>query len=95
MAVTQTTEKSSNGFLYFVVGALVIAVGVLAYFYFNGTPSSSSQRADNAIERSVDKIGDAARDVGDAAKDAARNVTPAPTPAPAPTKPSAPTVPPG
>lgn len=90
MAVNQTTEKSSNGFLYFAVGALVIAVGVLAYFYFNSQPSTENS-AESAIERSADAIGDAADKIGDSAKDAARN----PTPAPQPVQPAAPTLPPG
>jgi hypothetical protein len=28
------SSSSSNNFLYFIVGALVVAVGVFAYFYF-------------------------------------------------------------
>jgi hypothetical protein len=95
MAVNQTTEaKSSNGFLYFAVGALIVAVGVLAYFYFNGQPASQSP-TESAIERSADAIGDAAKDISKSASDAAKNVTPPATPAPAPVQPSAPTVPPG
>jgi hypothetical protein len=60
-----------------------VAVGVLGYMYYNG-----QSRSDTAVERSADKIGDAARDIGDAAKDAAHNM---PTPAPQPVQPTAPT----
>lgn len=95
MATTDTggTKSSSNGFLYFAVGALIVAVAVLAYFYFNGQTAQQSP-TEAAIERSADAIGDAARDIGDSAQDAARSI-PAPTPAPAPTQPSPATQPPG
>jgi hypothetical protein len=86
MATTQgDTGRGSNGFLYFAVGALVVAIGVLGYMYYNGQTHSES-----AVERSADKIGDAARDLGDAAKDAAHTL-PQPTPAPQPVKPTGPT----
>jgi hypothetical protein len=86
MATTQQsgdTGRGSSGFLYFVVGALVVAVGVLGYMYYSG-----QTRSDSAVERSADKIGDAARDIGDAAKDAAHTI---PTPAPQPVQPTPPT----
>jgi hypothetical protein len=86
MATTQQsgdTGRGSNGFLYFAVGALIVAVGVLGYMYYSGQIHHES-----SIERSADKIGDAARDLGDAAKDAAHSV---PTPAPKPVQPTPPT----
>jgi hypothetical protein len=86
MAVTQQsgdTGRGSNGFLYFAVGALIVAVGVLGYMYYTGQTHSET-----AVERSADKIGDAARDISDAAKDVTRN---APTPTPQPVQPTAPT----
>ncbi|RYD90610.1 MAG: hypothetical protein EOP61_29175 [Sphingomonadales bacterium] len=76
------TTSGNNGFLYFAVGALIVAVGVLAWMFYNG--ESNRSRSDTALERVADSVGDAARDIGDSAKDAARNVpTPQPTPAPA------------
>jgi hypothetical protein len=86
MATTQQggdTGRGSNGFLYFAVGALIVAVGVLAFMYYSGQTHTES-----SVERSADKIGDAARDIGGAAKDAAHNM---PTPAPQPVQPTAPT----
>jgi len=38
--VTQTSSGSGNGFVYFTVGALVVAVGIFAYFFFNDRNSS-------------------------------------------------------
>ena len=81
-------ERSSggNGFLYFAIGALIVAVGVLAWMFYAG-PWSQQQRTDSAIERTADAIGDAADDISDSARDAARNV-PAPAPAPVPAQPA-------
>jgi len=83
------TQSGGNGFLYFIVGALIVAVGVLAFLSYNGTLGQS--REDAAIERSADAIGDAARgiedSVGDAARDAQRNA-PDPVPLPPPTEPA-------
>jgi hypothetical protein len=77
------TRVSSNGFLYFIVGALLVAVGVLAFMSYNDNLGQTPEEA--AIERSADAIGDAARGiedtVSDAARDAQRN---APPPPPAP-----------
>ncbi|HVY88891.1 MAG TPA: hypothetical protein VG942_08490 [Hyphomonadaceae bacterium] len=87
--VTSSTSSSSgNGFLYFAIGALIVAVGVLGYMFYNGGLGNSSQdRANSAIERTADAVGDAAKDLGSAAKDAAHNV---PVPAPAQPTPTAP-----
>jgi MFS family permease len=75
------------GFLYFAIGALIVAVGVLGWMFYDGQWRSDS--SNTAIERSADAIGDAADDIGDAARDAARNI-PAPQPVqPAPTPPPA------
>jgi hypothetical protein len=76
--------------LYFMVGALIVAVGVLLFLSFNGSLGQS--REERAIERSADAIGDAARDIGDSVGDAARTAPlatppatePLPEPAPAP-----------
>lgn len=93
MATEQTGgSKGSSGFLYFAVGALIVAVGVLGYFYFNSQATTSP--SETAIERSADAIGDAADKIGDSVGDAARNVNPPPSPAPQPVQPAAPAVPP-
>ena len=75
--------RGSSGFLYFAVGALIVAVGVLGYMYYTG-----HSRSDSSVERSADKLGDAARGLGEAAKDATRNL---PSPSPQPVQPTAPT----
>jgi hypothetical protein len=77
MAVEER-RSGGNGFLYFAVGALIVAVGVLAWMFYSGETSRSS--ADGAIERMADSVGDAADDIGDSARDAARSI-PAPEPA--------------
>jgi hypothetical protein len=33
--------SGGNNFLYFIVGALVVAVGIFAYFYFDGRGGTS------------------------------------------------------
>ena len=83
MATEQSSSGSGNGFLYFAIGALIVAVAVLGWMYYNGSLGRSS--SDTAVERAADSIGDAADKIGDSAKDAARNIPqPAPAPAPAP-----------
>lgn len=87
MAVEERRVSSGgNGFLYFAVGALIVAVGVLAYMFYNG--ESNRSRSDTALERVADSVSDAAKDIGDSAKDAARNI-PTPQPSPSPTAPPA------
>lgn len=68
MAQTETGSSGSNGFLYFVVGALVVAVAVLGFFYFQGQSSQET-----AIERSAAQIGEAAEAVGDSAEQVAES----------------------
>lgn len=84
------TRSSSNGFLYFIVGALLVAVAVMAFLSYKGWLGQS--REDAAIERSAEAIGDAARDIGDSVEDAAREAPKAPplpaaSPEPAPPPP--------
>ncbi len=67
----------NNAFLYFVVGALVVGVAVLAWFMF-GQPTST----ESSLDRMADSVGEAADSISNSAEDAARNVTPAPAPAP-------------
>jgi len=63
------TESSgnSNGFLYFIVGALVLGMIVLGVMYFNGGLGNAPA---SPTERAADAVGDAAEKIGDAAKDA-------------------------
>ena len=76
---TEQRSSGGNGFLYFAIGALIVAVGVLGWMFYNGGWQNND---DTAIERSANAIGDAADDIKDSVKDAARNI-PAPSPAPA------------
>lgn len=60
------SSGSSHGFLYFIVGVLLVGMIVLGVMYFNGsTPAPATP-----MERAADAVGDAADKVGDAAKDA-------------------------
>jgi hypothetical protein len=68
-------RESNHGFLYFIVGALIVGVIVLGFLFYNGTLGGRSS-SDAAIERSADAIGDAADRIGDSAEDAARNAKP-------------------
>lgn len=65
------TESSgnSNGFLYFIVGVLLVGVVVLGFMFYNNGGGQSSP-TERAIERTADAVGDAADEVGDAARDA-------------------------
>ena len=84
---TEPRSGGSNGFLYFAIGALIVAVGVLGWMFYNGGWGASN---DSAIERSADAIGDAADDVSDSVRDAARTVPPPAAPQPAPVTPPVP-----
>jgi hypothetical protein len=91
MAVEERRSGGGNGFLYFAIGALIVAVGVLAWMFYGG---ETNRQPDTAIERAADAVSDAADDIGDSARDAAQNI-PAPQPAPDPAPQPAPTPPPG
>jgi hypothetical protein len=82
---TEQRSSGNNAFLYFAVGALIVAVGVLGWMFYDGQWRQQDS-ASTAIERSADAIGDAADDVSDSVRDAARS-TPAPQPQPAPATP--------
>lgn len=41
---TNVSSGSANGGLYFIVGALVVAVGLIAFFAFGGSFSSGGDR---------------------------------------------------
>ena len=82
---TEERSGGNNAFLYFAVGALIVAVGVLGWMFYDGQWRTEDS-ASSAIERSPDAIGDAADDVSDSVRDAARQA-PAPQPQPAPATP--------
>ena len=84
-------ERSSNNnaFLYFAVGALIVAVAVLGWMFYDGQWRQQDS-ASTAIERSADAIGDAADKVSDSVSDAARSVPAPQPPQPAPSPPSEP-----
>lgn len=65
------TSGNSNGFLYFIVGVLLVGVVVLGFMMYNGGSIGKSS-TDRAVERSANAIGDAAGKIGDSVKDAAR-----------------------
>ena len=69
------TSGNSNGFLYFIVGVLLVAVVVVGFMVYSGGMGGQSS-SDRAVERSADAVGDAAGKIGDAAKDAAKNTNP-------------------
>lgn len=46
--------QSNNGFLYFLVGALLVAVIGFGVWYFAGQPSAGSNDADLSISVSED-----------------------------------------
>jgi hypothetical protein len=59
------TSGNSNGFLYFIVGALVVAVVGFGIMYFNGgfgQPQTPVERAADAVANAADRVGDAAND---------------------------------
>ena len=71
-------RESNHGFLYFIVGALIVGVIILGFLFYNGNLGGRQSSTDAAIERSADAIGDAADRIGDSAQDAARNTNPNP-----------------
>lgn len=66
-------REGNHGFLYFVVGALIVGIVVLAFLFFNGNIGTQQASTDASIERSADAIGDAADSIGDSAQDIARD----------------------
>jgi hypothetical protein len=46
-------NSDSNGGLYFVVGALVLAVAGFGYYYFNGSPVVHTDTHTTIIEKTV------------------------------------------
>lgn len=82
---TYIESSSDSGVTWFIVGALVIAAGVLAYLYFGDNTSTTAEGTPPAIE--------APADTGRASTPepaAPAPVEPATPPAPAPATPPAP-----
>ena len=86
MAIEERTRGNNNAFLYFAVGALIVAVGVLGWMFYDGQWRSEDPTS-TAIERSADAIGDAAEEVSDSVRDAARSAPAPQPPQPAPATP--------
>jgi hypothetical protein len=61
------TSGNSNGFLYFIVGVLLVGVVVLGVMFFNGGLPGAQSPTERAIDRTADAIGDAADKIGDSA----------------------------
>ena len=61
------SRSGGNGFLYFIVGALLVGVVVLGFMFYNGSFDTRSP-TERAVERTADAIGDAADRVGDQAE---------------------------
>ncbi|ASM71845.1 MULTISPECIES: hypothetical protein [Roseobacteraceae] len=66
-----TTTTKSNSSMAFIVGALVVVVGVLAYFIFGGDVETTSGASD--VNVTVEGAGDAAQDAGNAIEGAAES----------------------
>jgi len=65
-------ENSSNSFLAFVVGGLVVAVGIIAWIMYGSDESGDVDinvdgggDAADAVENAAESVGDAADDVTD------------------------------
>lgn len=89
--VVRTQKSGGNGFLYFAVGALIVAVGALGYFYYETNQATTQRQA--SADQKVGQIGQAADKLGDTVRDAARAVDPRPqtlSAAPPPVQPNQP-----
>jgi hypothetical protein len=79
---THIESTSDSGVTWFIVGALVIAAGVLAYLYFGGDADTTADALPPAIEAPVD--GRAATPMSPVEPVAPTAPAPATPPAPAP-----------
>jgi hypothetical protein len=79
---TNIETSSDSGVTWFIVGALVIAAGVLAYLYFGNNADTTAETTPAPIE--------APADTGRASTPSAPAEPVAPAPAPAPAAPPAP-----
>ena len=57
---TESSGSSNNGFLYFIVGAMLVAMVVFGIMYFNGGFGGAS---DGPIENAAESVGQAADEV--------------------------------
>lgn len=83
MATEERRTGGGNGFLYFVVGALVVGVAVLAWMMLSDQPANNS----DPLSRAAESVSEAAESISESAEDAANTMpqtAPAPEPAPAP-----------
>jgi hypothetical protein len=69
---TETQSSGGNGFLYFIVGALLIAViGIGVWLYSGGGHVATSP-----TDRAISQVGNAAEKVGDSAQRATQPAKP-------------------
>ncbi len=87
---TYVESSTDSGVTWFIVGALVIAAGVLAYLYFGGENDTTAETVPPATEAPAD-TGRAS--TPDAAPDAAAPSAPAPMEPAAPAAPAEPAPP--
>jgi len=78
---TYVETSSDSGVTWFIVGALVIAAGVLAYLYFGEDANTTAETAPPAIEAPAD-TGRASTPAEPAPAEPAPMAPPAPAPAP-------------
>ena len=87
---TNYRESSGNGNVLFILGAIVVAVGVLLWYVFGGVPNSTTGSSDTNNNVTIETP--AASAPAEPATPAPTDTTPAApaTPAPAETAPAAP-----
>ncbi len=88
---TYVESSTDSGVTWFIVGALVIAAGVLAYLYFGGDAETTAEGTPPAIEAPAD-TGRASTPVEPAAPPAPADPAGS-TSAPAPATPASPSAP--
>jgi uncharacterized protein HemX len=86
---TVIDRREGGGMSWFIVGALIIAAGVLAFLYFGNDTNTASNTAPTTTEGAAD-TGRAATDTAPA-ETAPAPAAPATPAAPAPAAPAAPT----
>jgi len=82
-----------HGFLYFIVGALVVAIGAMGYIYYENRRTQTASQTQT--EQKLNSIGDAANKLGDTVREATRGADQRPQnqPAPQPVQPAQPAEP--
>ncbi len=61
------TREGGNGLLYFIAGALLVAV-VMGILFYNGGLHIGRSPTERAIDRTADAVGDAVDRIGDQAQ---------------------------